>query len=48
VLDPFIGSGTTGVAAVRCGRQYIGIDLNPEFCQMAEERIARECDALLS
>jgi len=42
VLDPFFGSGTTGVAAVRCGRQYVGIDLNPEFCDMAKERIAQE------
>ena len=42
VLDPFIGSGTTGVAAVRCGRQYVGIELNPEFCDMAKERIAQE------
>lgn len=42
VLDPFFGSGTTGLAAKRIGRHYIGIDLNPEFCRLAEERIAAD------
>jgi len=40
VLDPFSGSGTTAVAALQQGRQYVGIDMNPEYCQLAEERIA--------
>lgn len=40
VLDPFFGSGTTGVAAKRNGRQYIGIELNPEYCRIAAKRIA--------
>jgi len=40
VLDPFLGSGTTAVAALRQGRQYIGIEMNPDYCQLAEERIA--------
>ena len=39
VLDPFLGSGTTGAVAKRLGRQYIGIDLNPVYCQAAEKRI---------
>ena len=39
VLDPFFGSGTTGVAAVALGRQYIGIDINPEYCRLAEDRL---------
>ena len=39
VLDPFFGSGTTGLAAVRNGRQYIGIELNGEYCVLAGERI---------
>ncbi|MHA1832449.1 MAG: DNA methyltransferase, partial [Candidatus Baldrarchaeia archaeon] len=39
VLDPFIGSGTTAVAAKKLGRRYIGIDINPEYCKIAEERI---------
>jgi len=39
VLDPFSGAGTTGVAAVRLGRRYIGIELNPEYVAMSEARI---------
>lgn len=38
VLDPFIGSGTTAVAAAELGREYIGIDVNEEYCDMARER----------
>jgi len=39
VLDPFIGSGTTAVAAVQLGRQYCGIDSNPEYVEMARRRM---------
>jgi len=39
VLDPFCGSGTTGVVATRLGRRFIGIELNADYCRMAEERI---------
>ncbi len=39
VLDPFAGSGTTGVVAKRLGRNFIGIELNPEYREMAAERI---------
>lgn len=41
MLDPFCGSGTTGVVAVGLGRRFVGIELNPEYCRMAEERIGR-------
>lgn len=41
VLDPFLGSGTTAVAAIQQGRQYVGIEMNPEYCQLAQERIAQ-------
>lgn len=40
VLDPFMGSGTTGVVAKRLGRRFIGIDINPDYCNMAADRIA--------
>ncbi len=40
VLDPFVGSGTTAVAAINLGRHYIGIDVSPEYCKLAKERIA--------
>ena len=41
VLDPFIGSGTTGVVAQRLGRDYIGIDINPEYCEIARGRLGQ-------
>jgi DNA modification methylase len=42
VLDPFAGSGTVGVVASWYGRDFIGIELNPEYAEMAERRIASE------
>ena len=39
VLDPFAGSGTTGVVALRHNRNFIGCELNPEYAQMARDRI---------
>lgn len=39
VLDPFCGSGTTGVVARRLGRDFLGIDLNEAYCEMARRRI---------
>jgi site-specific DNA-methyltransferase (adenine-specific) len=40
VLDPFLGSGTTAVVAMRLGRGFIGIDINQEYCELARRRIA--------
>ncbi|MCK9578743.1 site-specific DNA-methyltransferase [bacterium] len=39
VLDPFIGSGTTALVAQRLGKNFIGIELNKKYCEIAEERI---------
>ncbi len=41
VLDPFVGSGTTAVVAKRLGRGYIGIDINPDYCRIAEARLEK-------
>ena len=38
VLDPFCGSGSTGVVAKKLGRHFIGIDLNKDYCKMADRR----------
>lgn len=42
ILDPFFGSGTTGVAAIRTGRHFIGIEISPEYCEIARQRIEAE------
>ena len=42
VIDPFAGSGTTGVVAVRRGRSFVGIELNPTYAAMARKRITAE------
>lgn len=47
VLDPFIGSGTTGMVARLLNRNYIGIELNPEYKALAEKRIL-ECENLFN
>jgi len=39
VLDPFIGSGQTAIAAIKAGRNYEGYETNREYCQLAERRI---------
>jgi DNA modification methylase len=40
VLDPFFGAGTTGVVATKCGRNYLGLELNQEYVEIAEKRIS--------
>lgn len=39
ILDPFMGSGTTGVACVQTGRNFIGIEIDPDYFKIAERRI---------
>ena len=39
ILDPFMGSGTTGVACVQTGRNFIGIEIDPTYFAIAERRI---------
>lgn len=40
VLDPFVGSGTTAKAARDLGRRYVGFEINPDYCAIAEHRLA--------
>lgn len=40
VLDPFCGAGTTGLVAKKFGREFIGIELNPDYIKLAEERLS--------
>jgi DNA modification methylase len=42
VLDPFSGTGTTSDVAKRLGRRYIGIDISPEYCEIARKRLEAE------
>jgi site-specific DNA-methyltransferase (adenine-specific) len=48
VLDPFCGSGTTMVAALRTGRNSIGVDIEPEYCRMAARYLKAETADLFS
>lgn len=43
VLDPFSGSGTSGIVAVNNDRNFIGIELNPEYIDITERRVEKEC-----
>jgi DNA modification methylase len=47
VLDPFFGSGTTGIYAKKCNRNYLGIELNPEYVKVAEKRLYKELGMFL-
>lgn len=42
VLDPFVGSGTAALAAIELDKNYIGIDISKEYCELAEKRIKEE------
>ena len=40
MLDPFFGTGTVGVVARGLGRDFVGIELNPEYVRLAQQRLA--------
>ena len=42
ILDPFIGSGTTGLVALKMERRFVGIELNPDYLKIAEDRLSPE------
>ncbi len=42
ILDPFLGSGTTAVACQNLHRNFIGIEISPEYCKIAEERLKQK------
>ena len=44
VLDPYMGSGTTGIACIRTNRRFIGIEKDPEHFETARQRIQKELD----
>ena len=46
VLDPFAGSGTTGVVAKRLRRNFVGVEINPDYWKMATDRIAATTEQL--
>ena len=46
VLDPFMGSGSTGVACMQEGMEFVGIDMDEHYCEIAEKRIGAEPDTM--
>jgi site-specific DNA-methyltransferase (adenine-specific) len=48
VMDPFCGSGTTGVVCATYGREFIGIERNPECCEIANSRIEQSVSGLVA
>ncbi len=48
ILDPFMGSGTTGIACIKTGRKFIGIEIDPIYFQVAERRLASAATPMFS
>lgn len=48
VLDPFMGSGTTAVSAKRCGRNFVGFELNSDYCEIIQQRLGSPEAQLMS
>ena len=47
VFDPYMGSGTTAIACLRTGRNFIGVEMDAKHFQTARERIEKEIDSML-
>lgn len=47
ILDPFMGSGTTALAAQKHGRTFIGIEISPEYCTLARQRLIDEAKSVI-
>ena len=47
VLDPFVGSGTTMIEAIRGGRKAVGIELSADYCDLTRKRVLKECEVEL-
>lgn len=47
IFDPFMGVGSTGVAAMQLNRRFIGVELDPEYCQAGKIRIETELEELM-
>jgi site-specific DNA-methyltransferase (adenine-specific) len=48
VLDPFMGSGSTGVACIQEGMRFVGVDMDEHYCEIAEKRIGAEPDTVFA
>jgi len=48
VIDPFLGSGTTSIAAAKSGRNSIGVEIDPEYFKLAADRIQKETTGLFN
>jgi site-specific DNA-methyltransferase (adenine-specific) len=48
VLDPFIGSGTTALAAMQSARNYVGFEISDEYCKLADTRISNASDTMFN
>ncbi|MDD4688112.1 MAG: site-specific DNA-methyltransferase [Candidatus Cloacimonetes bacterium] len=46
ILDPFIGSGTTAIAAIKNARRFVGYEINPEYVELAKKRVNAQIDQL--
>lgn len=48
VFDPFVGTGTTAIAAKRLGRRFIGVDIDPKYVEMTKEKVEKEKTSMIN